>query len=121
MPIINFALPVIPGREDRVRQFAGQVNGPKNEDFKRFLTDSTTARESWTLQSTPGGSFLLVWFEAADIAKGFELLAHDDSEFVCWFRDEIRAITGIDLTDDAGSPQVDSLVDCVVARDWSST
>ena len=36
---------------------------------------SGTTRVSWTFTETPAGNFLLVWYEADDVLKIFEILA----------------------------------------------
>ncbi len=61
MGVHNFAFPVLPGREDEARRFAEEAVGSHAEHYTSLMKASTTTRVTWTLQQTPGGSFILVW------------------------------------------------------------
>ena len=111
MPHMNLAMPVIPGKEADARRVAGEISGARRAEFSAFQAPSDTSRETWTLQETPAGTFLLVWFDAVDIQKGLEGLATGDDEFTDWFRTQIHEITGVDLTDPDGAPSVETLLD----------
>jgi hypothetical protein len=111
MPHMNMAMPVIPGKEADARGFAGEIAGPRRAEYSAFQAPSDTSRETWTLQQTPAGTFLLVWFDAGDVQRGLEDLATGDDEFTKWFRAQIRDITGVDLTDPDGAPPIETLLD----------
>ena len=61
------------------------------------------------MQETPVGSFMVVWF--SDVEKAFGDLASDNSEFVTWFRGEVKDITGVDLGAPPEGPLPAVLVD----------
>ena len=56
-----------------------------------------TTRETWSLQSTPSGDLVLVWFEAPDIEKAFGSLAESTEPFDVWLRAQVQEINGVDL------------------------
>jgi len=96
MGVFNGMFPVQPGKEEQARAFAAETLGPRRAGFEAHHARSGTTRETWTLQETPMGSFILVWFEG-DPEKTFGDLATDDSEFTVWFRGQVLDLTGVDL------------------------
>ena len=111
MAVFNGAFPILPGKEKRGRDFAATCIGERGEDFEAHLARDGITRETWALQETPMGSFMLVWFEAPDIEKAFAALAADDGEFTVWFRDQVKDLTGADLGAPPEGPPPDVLVD----------
>ena len=85
--------------------------GERRKGFEEKLTSSNITRETWPLQETPMGSFMLVWFEAPDIEKTFTNLATASNEFTTWFRDQVKDLTGVDLGAPPEGPPPDVLVD----------
>jgi hypothetical protein len=110
MPHMNIAMPIIPGQENDARDLAKEVAGPRRDDYASFQLPSGTSRETWTLQETPAGMFLLVWFDADDIEMGLRDLAHGDDDFTTWFRNRIETITGVGMGDGVG-PLSEPLLD----------
>jgi len=112
MAVFNGAFPILPGNEQEARNFAAACMGERRKRFETQLTTSKITRETWTLQETPMGSFMLVWFEAPDIEKAFTHLATTSNEFTTWFRGQVKDLTGVDLGAPPESPPPDVLVDC---------
>jgi hypothetical protein len=96
MGVFNGMFPVKAGKEGEGRAFAAEAVGARLADYAAHHARADTTRETWTLQETPMGSFILVWFEG-DVDKAFADLATDDSEFIKWFRGQVLDITGVDL------------------------
>jgi hypothetical protein len=113
MGVFNGMFPIQKGKEDAARAFASETIGARRADFEALQARSNVTRETWTMQETPMGSFMLVWFEG-DVEKGFTDLATSDSEFAVWFRGQVDDITGVDL----GKPPDGPLPDVVV--DWTA-
>jgi hypothetical protein len=74
--------------------------------------NAARSSRSSCLQETPMGSFMLVWFEAPDIAEVFTNLASLNTEFTTWFRTQVKDLTGVDLGAPPEGPPPDVLVDC---------
>ena len=104
MPAFNIMLPVLPGKEDDVRKFAEEALGSHRHHYEAAQKAMSTPRETWTIQETPAGRFMLVWFEADDIEACFEHMATATGEDVDWFRGRIKDVTGIDMTEPADGP-----------------
>lgn len=112
MAVFNGAFPILSGKEQAGRDFAAACMGERRSGFEDQLARDGISRETWSLQETPMGSFMLVWFEAPDIEKAFTELATTDNEFTVWFRSQVMDLTGVDLSAPPESPPPDLLVDC---------
>lgn len=110
MGVFNGAFPILAGKEDAARAFAAETIGARKKDFAALQARSNTKRETWSMQATPMGSFMLVWFEG-DVEKAFSDLAADQSEFATWFRAQAKDITGVDLGAPPEEPPPDVLID----------
>ncbi len=109
MGVFNGMFPIAAGKEDAARAFAAETVGARKADFEELQARAKITRETWAMQETPMGSFMLVWFEG-DVEKAFSDLASDDAEFATWFKAQVKDITGVDL----GAPLPGPLPDVVV-------
>lgn len=114
MAIFNGMYPVLPGQDDAARSFAKDLGGARHDQFTAQQRRADVTRETWSLQQTPMGSVMLIWFDG-DIDKAFTNLANDDDEFATWFRAQVLEISGFDLAapDDSPLPEV--------VLDWTTT
>ena len=111
MSVFNGAFPILPGKIDAARAFANDIAGNRKSDFNAMQKRAGTTRETWSLQETPGGAFMLVWFEG-NVDEAFPDLATATDAFTVWFREQIKNVTGIDMADPAeGGPEL--LVDWI--------
>jgi hypothetical protein len=76
MAVFNGMFPILAGKEDGGRTFAAACMGERRKGFEAQAARTGLARETWALQETPMGSFMLVWFEAPDIEKGVHRARH---------------------------------------------
>lgn len=104
MPVHNFAFPVAPGNEDMARRFAIEAMGEHRGHYDALMEASGTTRVTWTLDQTPVGSFILVWFEAQDVHEIFEILAEGTDPAATWMRGRVEEISGIDMTQPPPGP-----------------
>jgi|ERR1017187_4886200 hypothetical protein len=110
MGVFNGVFPIKAGKEDEARAFAAETFGARRPDFEAHLERDGVTRETWSLQETPMGSLMLVWFEG-DVEKAFANLATDDSEFTTWFRARVLDLTGVDLGTPSADPPPAVLID----------
>jgi hypothetical protein len=111
MAVFNGVFPILPGKEQGGRDFAAAIMGERRKGFETLQTTSRVTRETWALQETPMGSFMLVWFEAPDVEKAFTDLATAGNEFSIWFLAQVKDVTGVDMSTPPESPLPDVLVD----------
>ena len=110
MAVFNGVFPIQAGKEAAARAFAAEVLGARNADFKALQARANITRETWTMQETPMGNLMVVWFEG-DVEKAFQDLAVDNSEFVTWFRGQVKDVTGFDLAAPPEGPLPEVVVD----------
>lgn len=92
-----FFAPLLPGGEERMRQFiANKITN--NPDHDRVLSDNGISREQVWIQRTPMGDFAVASFEVQDPAKAFEGLATSTDPWAVDFRSFMLETHGIDLT-----------------------
>jgi hypothetical protein len=108
--VFNGMFPIQAGKEEEARAFAAETVGARLAGFDAHHRRAGNVRETWTLQETPMGSFMLVWFEG-DLEKAFADLATDDSEYGAWFRGRVLDLTGVDLGAPPAGPPPAVLVD----------
>ena len=97
MAVFNGAFPVLAGKTDTAKAFAKEVAGGRRRDYTESQARGGITRETWSLQSTPDGDFVLVWFEAPDVDKAFATLGESNEPFDVWFRERVLEISGVDL------------------------
>ena len=106
MAVFNGAFPILPGKIDAARKFASDVAGSRKGEFTTMQKRSGTTRETWCVQESPAGAFMLVWFEG-NIEKAFEELGTATDDFTVWFRGQIKGVTGLDMSEPAeGGPEL---------------
>jgi hypothetical protein len=110
MAVFNTMFPILPGQEDAARAWIGELSGARKEGFDALQRRSQIARETLTLQTTPMGSFLLVWFDG-DVEKAFAEVAAGQDEFTVWHRAQLQEVTGIDLDEAGDGPPPELLLD----------
>jgi hypothetical protein len=110
MGVFNGMFPIQAGKEEEARAFAAETVGARLAGFGAHHARVGNTRETFTLQETPMGSFLLVWFEG-DVQKAFVDLATDDSDFMKWFRGRVLDLTGVDLAAPPAGPPPEVLFD----------
>ena len=110
MGVFNGMFPIRAGKEDEARAFAAETVGARLAGYEAHHARAGGTREMFTLQETPMGSFLLVWFEG-DVQKGFVDHATDDSDFEVWFRGRVLDLTGVDLAAPPAGPLPEVLFD----------
>lgn len=114
MAVFNAAFPVLPGQADAARAFAKETMGARRSGYDESQQRGGITRETWSLQETPDGAFVVVWFESPDPEKSFMELAQDESDFAVWFRGRVKEISGVDLAQPPEGPPPD------VILEWSA-
>jgi hypothetical protein len=108
VPSIAFGLPVLPGQEDLDRQTLAEMEGPRREEYEAALKDAGITRQTIWHQQTPNGTLALVYMEADDEA-GVARIGASDAPFNTWFRDEMKKVHGIDISE--SGPPISKVLD----------
>lgn len=96
-----FFVPLLPGKTDAAREFAATISGPRRSELDNAQT--TVTKESWFLQETPHGDFMIVYYLSPDPDKVHAALAVSQDPFDVWFRAQILELTGIDISTPPGN------------------
>lgn len=110
MAVFNGFFPIITSN-DAARGFTAELSGSRKADWVALRRRLGITRETWSLQQTPLGSFMLVWFETDDVGGSFGGLVGDDSEFAMWYKRQILEHTGVDLNVPRQDPPPELLID----------
>lgn len=113
MPTFNCVFPVLPGKDGVARSFAQELAGPRRRELDDLERRCGVDREIWTLQQTPDGPAILVFFDG-DIDKTFATLANATDEFTVWYRAQVFEIGGLDLAAD-DQPPAEVILDWIAA------
>jgi hypothetical protein len=98
MPTYSGAFPVLAGRRDPLMQFMKDITGPMKKDFERSQKHLGVKRLAWFLQSAADADWLLVYFEANEVARVFGDFAVSKDPFEVLMRNTMKEITGLDFS-----------------------
>lgn len=96
-----FFVPILPGKTEAARAFAETISGPRRGELDQAQT--TVVKESWFLQETPHGDFLIVYYISPDPDQVHAALAISQDPFDVWFREQVLDLTGIDISTPLGN------------------
>jgi len=108
MSLLVFAVPILPGRMDRFQAFVRELAGPRKADFAASRRRHGVHERSFH-QQTPEGDLVIATLEGRDPALALKGFGEDDDAFAHWFKAEVMAIHGVDLT----APPIAPLPDLV--------
>ena len=104
MPAIAFAIPVVPGKEELDRQTLDEMAGARREEYEAALRDAGVTRQTVWHQETPNGTIAVVYMEADDEA-GAAKFASSDAPLNRWFREQMKEVHGIDISQSGPPPK----------------
>ncbi len=110
MAAIGFAVPILPGKEEKDRSDMAETAGPRREEAEAAWKRHGITRHSVWHQQTPDGAFAIVLVEADDIEAAMQGMASSDDPFDEWYRAMIKDVHGIDIASDP-PPQVEQVLD----------
>jgi len=103
MSLMAFVAPILPGKLDRWKQFASELDGPRRKEYEESRRREHL-RERAFLQSTPQGDMVIVTLEGDDPAESFRRLVTHDDPFTRWFAQQVKEIHGLDLAQVINQP-----------------
>ena len=95
--LFAIAVPIVPGKEEEWKKWFSELKEGRYNDFVDSRK-SMKVHERTFLQHTPMGDMIIVTLEGDDPQTAFTKFGAGDSEFAKWFREGIKNIHGIDLT-----------------------
>ena len=111
MAAYAFFVPIVPGQEEADRQFVAEASGPRRAEFEASRRRHGIQAERVWHQSTPQGSFAVVYLEADDPGQAFAGLATSTDPFDVWFREQVLAVHGFDMSQPPPGPLNEQVID----------
>jgi hypothetical protein len=111
MPLIVRAFPVLPGKEQDVKEFSRQMATAQAAEAAEFYRGLGVARESWHLQQTAAGPLVIVVTELGEVEATARQYAASQRPFDRWFKDQVHSLTGVSPDDDPLGPPTAQIFD----------
>jgi hypothetical protein len=115
MAAYAFMLPILPGQEEEDRRVFAELQGARRAEYETAWQEIGLRRERVWHQQTPQGTVAVVYLEADDPGQAFTNIATSTNPFVVWWREQMQAIHGLDLTQPMPGPPNEQV------HDWSAT
>lgn len=97
MAVFCAMFPILPGKTEQVKAIGEGLSGEHAAAFDASQKKLGVPVESWHLQQTPMGDFLLVYLETDDVGGMFSAFTTADSPSDRFLKDNIKECTGVDL------------------------
>lgn len=105
MSLVVRAFPVLEGMEEGAREVARAMATERSAQASAFFARFGVRHESWHLQETPAGPWILVVSEIDAPVERAEEYSASHEEFALWFKERTLELTGIDpFTQPLGPP-----------------
>lgn len=95
-------VPVKPGKTDVLRQAAAELDGPRAGEVQGYFHRYAANGESWYLQHSSRGDFLIDYAEADDPMQAFHRFARSEEPLDVWLKQVIVDATGVDYSQWSG-------------------
>jgi hypothetical protein len=113
MADLAMAVPILPGKTEAWKEFSKEAEARRSEHEKVWRRLGGTRHVSWLLQ-TPDGDMAVVYYEAEDIDRVFQEFAASNHPFLVWFRERVKDIHGIDLSQPLPYPPPEKYMDLTI-------
>jgi hypothetical protein len=90
---------VLPGKEDDLRAFYREVDGPRQQDYDRSERRLGITKEIVWLAPIDGGSAAVIYIESENFEQAFSQFVQSQDEFDLWFKQRVLDVSGLDLND----------------------
>lgn len=95
MPLLVRAFPLQRPLPE-AQAFVAELTGSRREEATAFYKSYGVTHESWHLQDTPNGPWVISVTMIEDPAGAATVYAASNAAFDAWFKDQVRECTGID-------------------------
>ena len=98
MALVVRAFPVLPGKEEDVRRLSHSLATERAGGIARFFAAFGVRHESWHLQETPHGPWVIVVSDIDEPDARGQQYSAALGEFEAWFKGRVLELSGIDPT-----------------------
>jgi hypothetical protein len=97
MKLYAFVAPIQPGKTAEFRQFVGELEGSRKEEYEASRKSAGISRENIFLQTTPKGEMVAIVQEAETEKGALDSLRSMKDPFNVWFFQKLTEIHGLDV------------------------
>lgn len=90
-------LPILAGQTPRTEVFMAELAGPRAEAYGESQRELEVTKEAWFIVRSGAGDILVAYLECVDFALALGRMSVSARPFDRWFKDSLRACTGLDL------------------------
>jgi len=121
MSLVVRAFPVLEGKEGVVRAFAKSLKTDRAADVAHFYTCFGVTYESWHLQETPSGLWVIAVTDVDAPTKRAEQYSASHAEFDEWFKAQVLALSWSAPTTQPLGPPTEEIFAWPASGEGSST
>jgi len=103
--------PILEGQVDNWKQWTAEIAGARKDDFTDLNRRHGLTRHAAWLTETPDGQAVIAYHEGPGSDDFLQKIAASDHPVDLWFRDKIKAIHGLDLTQPPPGPLPELYID----------
>ncbi len=89
MSIYLFSVPLVPGKTENWKNYVREMQGPRNDEYKKSRKRHGLISEQVSLQQNPDGDIVVVRLKGENPQRSFENMIKSQDPFDTWFRDKI--------------------------------
>ena len=115
MDHICLALPVLSGKSEAARSFFKQLDTNRRAEFDASERRIGISKELWYLAKLPAGDHVIGYMETNDFNRAFQSFVASRDPFDQWFKEQMLAVTGLDLNNPPANMTPPELLSCYEA------
>ncbi|HEX2909771.1 MAG TPA: hypothetical protein VH186_03115 [Chloroflexia bacterium] len=96
MPMLGYALPILPGKLEHWRRFCQELLGIYQEEYRASRERLGITREYAWLQATPEGEMVIYYLEGVSPGQLFGVLANSSQPFDRWLLEQLAELHGFE-------------------------
>lgn len=112
MTLLASVYPILPGKTEAWKQFTQEMSGPRKNEHAASRKRHGIKQETAFLQQTPMGDMAVIVTDTdKDLGELFQALAMSNDSFDVWFREQIKELHGLDVTQPPPGPPPEKYFD----------
>jgi len=112
MDHICLAIPVLSGKSEAARAFFKQLDHERRVEFDASERRIGITKELWYLAKLPAGDHVIGYMETLDFNRAFQSFVASRDSFDLWFKQQMLAVTGLDLNNPPATMAPPELLSC---------
>jgi hypothetical protein len=108
-------MPVSAGKSDEARTFFKQLDHERRAEFDASERRIGITKELWYLAKLPAGDHVIGYMESNDFNHAFQSFVASRDPFDLWFKQQMLAVTGLDLNNPPPNMTPPELLSCYQA------